>query len=174
MTDISALYEAYRKVYLEFDKSKRPSKDHVVGILFPVASTVPQMIWLKCQWWPQDEEEMDEVTERYQLPESEEWLGKVGRDIPVATPMNDKGGRDTLFICARDTFLCDGSQFNECIGKIMTSKPGKVSPWRGPIIGYRKDGREFFSTECKDLAVDDLKRFIDSFLNYPGAGFPCY
>jgi hypothetical protein len=55
----------------------------------------------------------------------------LGRDILVHRPTHME---HTLQFYYRDTFQFDGSELNECVGKITDGKAAQAHAWAGPML----------------------------------------
>lgn len=121
-----SLCKHYRKFLLT-----RPV-DHKLGILFPVNSDKPQLIWLKTRcpgdWFPDENEN----------PNFGDFLG-VDKPIPELWKVQSNRLRKFdlehgIHLAHRPGFVSDGSDFNVSIAS-MTGE-GVHSEWKGPVLFY--------------------------------------
>lgn len=145
------------KAFSDFDVSTRETSKHFRAFSFPI-NEKPKVIWIHCE---RDSDGYQQA-QTDSLPGVEHGLGhtpiqyngRLGRELP-----------DTLYICARDTFLIDGSMPNKGVGAIMASQPGgKRYYWRGPFVAYGKRGLDMDQRECRDLDMKDFRHLADFFL----------
>lgn len=141
--------------------SSRKTSEYFRGIIFPV-NEQPKVIWLHCKW-------VDDEEGRYQHPEIASLLGPepFAKHQPIQyNPRLKRKLLDTIFICHRDAFLIDGSEPNQAVAAITSTKPGQLHDWRGPIIAYGMHGLSNDPDECRDLSMDDFRHVVDYFLTY--------
>jgi hypothetical protein len=102
--------------FSQFDVLSRPTDEHVRAIFFPVDSTIPRFIWLRCEW-------RKDVGRRYQYAKFESLLGSEALLSQISIRYNSVLKRellDTIYVCHREAFLFDGSGPNKSIASITT------------------------------------------------------
>ena len=154
------IHKIFCKSYSAFITSDRPSKDHIVAILFPVDKKKPEFIWLPFKgkyddedgiYWesPKLEPIFGDGSKRYTHIRRNRFLGKELSDTVVLTFL--------------DTFLIDGSLPNLSIASL----PGSPTVyWRGPVVAYAMKGLEIDPRFCKDLDLVDSRSAVDELLFY--------
>jgi hypothetical protein len=153
--------------FSRFDALSRPTDEHFRAILFPVDNKKPKVIWLRCEWCDNDED--DDTGGRYQSPVVEPFLGlnAFPRHAPIQyNPALKRRLLDTIYVCHRDAFLIDGSPANNSVAGITATKPEQFHDWRGLIIAYGMVGLGVDQTACKDLDMNDFRHITDYFLAY--------
>lgn len=134
------------EVHLNFDLSTRPSKNHVMALLFPEKSANIQLIWLDMRnsenGWPT-------------LLNSSTW-GDLHEMYIWRNNLLDRDVPRKLTIVHREAFSIDGSQSNQSIATIQETRIGRLFDWRGPVIAYG----------CGDLHMTDFRHVADFFRWY--------
>ncbi|KAI1802215.1 hypothetical protein F4811DRAFT_573204 [Daldinia bambusicola] len=159
--------------YVNFDVTKRPSKEHFRAISFPIGKEKPELFWIHCPWHGDD----DDYDLSYQFPDIDKHglLGENAypRDMTIQT--NKILGRDipnTIRLSHRDTFLIDGSLLNKSIATITATKPWRCHNWRGPILAYGTEGLGIDQVACRDLDLNDFRHVADYLVTYNAAPTP--
>lgn len=148
-----------------FDTSKRPTKDHVRAVLFPVDQSQPKMIWLYCKWM--DPDEVKGVDYRWQSVDVESFLIDPLGHVPIQhNPVLARSLENIVCISYRDTFLIDGSAPNSSIEAIVKTQPGYHHDWRGPIIAYGRIGPNLDPPACRGIDMNDFRHITDYFISY--------
>ncbi|KAI0880206.1 uncharacterized protein GGS22DRAFT_99463 [Annulohypoxylon maeteangense] len=149
--------------FSKFDITKRPSKDHLRAIFFPVDKEKPELIWLHCPWRDDEEDGW------YQHPDKKPFLGADTFPSTTSIQRNkilERNLSHTIDVCYRDGFLVDGSSANKSIGSITSTKPYQSHDWRGPVLAYGKKGLGIDQIACDDLGMNDFRHVADFFISY--------
>lgn len=143
--------------FKHFDHTKRPSDDAVTAILFPVNESKPKLVWLN-----------NELNVRMHLSST---------DSPhiISLNINERLDRrliPTLNICHRSKYLCDGSNPNKAVSKILYLTSGTHHEWRGPVLVFANDDIEESRPGIKDITSTDFRHAIDYFCSYSPSILP--
>lgn len=160
----------------------RPTPRHKLGILFPVESRIPQLIWYeserKVDVWevpvvgePEEEEEEEEEEGRAEFDIAK--LGFVmGDDKPPVqympfqiNPVKRFALDHTLNLVCREEHGIDGSRLNRCILEMTMDKT--PHNWRGPVVALRQVGVGYQPYSFyEDITLADLYHAVAYFLAY--------
>lgn len=158
----------------------RPTPSHKLGILFPVQSRIPQLIWYESErkvdvWGGPAEGEPEAEEERAEFDIAK--LGSVmGDDKPPVqympfqiNPVKRFELDHTLNLVCREEHGIDGSKLNRCILKLAKDKT--PHNWRGPVVALRQVGVGYQPYSIyEDITLADLHHAVAYFSTY-GAGF---
>lgn len=147
--------------------SPRPSEDHYLGILFPVDSKTPQLLWVECKTI-----QLAGDDNKFHLPQVETHLGN-DKPSPERMIITYNAYRSleidhTIIVHVRDNFGSDGSRPNLCVNE---TREGKGSfEWRGPLVALHQIGdADDPYTFYKDVTLEDLRIVVDWFKTYGSA-----
>lgn len=149
----------------------RPTPSHKLGILFPVESGIPQLIWYESErkvvvWGVPVEGEPEEEEERAEFDIAK--LGSVmGDDKPPVQYMPSQTNPvkrfeldHTLNLVCREEHGIDGSKLNRCI--LEMTKDKTTHNWRGPVVAFVVNHRSalFHIRRGTDSTADILRRAV--------------
>ncbi|KAI0425312.1 hypothetical protein F5Y09DRAFT_352356 [Xylaria sp. FL1042] len=144
--------------FSDFDMTKRPTKEHMRAILFPVDEKKPKLVWVECKW-----------DGNFQSRNTKPFLdGDNGMSTAIDyNPILGRRVSNVVYVVYRDSFLFDGSAPNNSIATITATKSEPHHDWRGPMIAYAMVGMDFESaTECRDIDLNDFRHVSDYFISY--------
>lgn len=145
----------------------RPSPSHKIGILFPVDSKSPQLVWIEC------EPQIDEDGIAWDLPKTDNLLGVENLDTKYSAREFKKITRNklrkfnlkyTVEVIIREAGLIDGSSPNVCVQH--TTRGKMTHDWRGPIVVMHQPGTSSDPLVYEDILAGDLRIAIDYFVSY--------
>lgn len=160
------------------DIPPRPTPSHKLGILFPVESRVPQLIWYESErkvdvWGVSVEGEPEEEEEEEGAEFDIAKLGSVmGDDKPPVqympfqiNPVKRFELDHTLNLVCREEHGIDGSKLNRCI--LEMTKDKTPHNWRGPVVALRQVGVGYQPYSVyEDITLADLHHAVAYFLAY--------
>lgn len=133
------------------------------GIFFPVDATVPQLVWVKCEWLVDEDDDI-----RFQSHNKTEFLGD-GMTDRVMVQLNKTRTRtrkDLLTLYVREAGSVDGSLLNRCVIAVAGERYVNFA-WLGPLLVVRSRGLTLGDSELVDVDMVDFRDAVDLLCSYP-------
>jgi len=153
------------KAFKAFQSSAKPTSNSKLGLLFPVDSEQPRLVWIECEL---REDDSDSEDGPYEYPHVQSLLGP-DKPFPEHKPIRRDVFRGfdldhTVEVLARDAFLIDGSKPNICVVKL--TKGAIHHDWRGPLVVISWHGIATDPQRVRDITLSDFRTAVDYFLCY--------
>jgi MYND finger len=151
------------KTFKAFQSSTRHSSSSKLGLLLPVDSKTPRLVWIECE-----QIENDEYEPPSEYPHVQSLLG-TDKPFPEHKPINRNVFRGfdldhRVYVVCRETFLVDGSKTNICVAEL--TRGAMLYDWRGPIVILSMPGTSIGACMYQDITLSDLRTAVDYFLSY--------
>jgi len=138
----------------------RPSPSSRLGILFPVQSKSPELVWVNCptKQLPDDENEFEVVEALPFLgPQATQRQVICGNNYARRVEQLDH----TIIAYIRDNGRNDGSKLNQAV---IASAGNTPTPWMGPVVVLSQIGEPTTPYSIfQDVTLEDLRYVADYF-----------
>lgn len=161
------VHKALCKAFKTFQSSAKPTSNSKLGLLFPVDSKQPRLVWIECEL-REDDSDSEDGASPYEYPHVQSLLGP-DKPFPEHKPIRRDVFRGfdldhTVEVLARDAFLIDGSKPNICV--VELTRGAMHHDWCGPLVVISWYGIATDPLRVRDITLSDFRTAVDYFLSY--------